>query len=128
MKPKKSHVILGAPGKKAQSLRTAQHQPCDTENKLGCQYLIPRLSEQASDVLVPTHIQPKVYHLLLTSPCPFPQPGSTAIRGDAFSLDWGLQPAESPRQDRPHRGMHTDADDVQLIAVMLCRVGTLRTR
>lgn len=44
----------------AQSLPTAQQQPCDTENKVGHQHLIPHLSKQASDALVPTLFQPKV--------------------------------------------------------------------
>lgn len=53
----KSHFILLAADRKAQLLTTAQQQPCDTENPVGCKYLIPH---HASDVLVPTLLQPKV--------------------------------------------------------------------
>ena len=56
----KSCFLFLALGRKAQSLPIAQQQPCDTENKVGCQYLIPHLFKQASDVLVPTLFQSKV--------------------------------------------------------------------
>lgn len=59
-KTMKSHFMVLALGRKAQSSPTAQHQPRDTENKVGCQSLIPPLSKQASDVPVLTLFQPKV--------------------------------------------------------------------
>lgn len=56
----KSNFLLLALGRKAQSLPTAQQQPCHTENKLGCHCFIPHLSKQVSDILVLKLFQPKV--------------------------------------------------------------------
>lgn len=43
-----------------QKMKNYQQQSCHTENTVGCHCLIPHLSKEVSDILVPAFFQPKV--------------------------------------------------------------------
>lgn len=70
-KTMKSHFMVLALGRKAQSSPTAQHQPRDTENKVGCQSLIPPFPSKPVMFLFLHSSSPKFSTCFSLLPCPY---------------------------------------------------------